>query len=93
MEKIQIGVWREQKIDHLREWLSKFSYKYLEVKEGQFPGDNNGSEVYTFTLIGDDWLGFSYVINGENDCYLLNPEGYWFAVSNPSTPPVTEPTQ
>ena len=77
----------------LREWFNKLDYNLIEVKDGQSPGNVNGNEVYTFEFIGEDWLGFSYVINGENDCYLLNPEGYWFAVSNPSTPPVTEPTQ
>lgn len=77
-------------IDLLREWLDKLSYKHLEVKEGQSPGDSNGGEVYTFVLTGGEWPGFSYVINGQNECYIQS-EGNWFSVTNPSDPPVTEP--
>ena len=79
-------------IDHLREWLGKLSYKHLEVKEGQSHGDSNGGEVYTFVLTGDEWPGFSYVINGQNDCYILS-EGNWFSVTNPTNPPISEPTE
>lgn len=76
-------------IETLREWYNKLNYKVIEVKEGQVPGDVNGNEVYTFEFTGGEWLGFSYVINGDNDCYILNPEGNWFAVTNPSDPPIT----
>ena len=77
-------------IDLLREWFNNLDYKYIEVKEGKTPGSVNGNEVYTFEFIGGEWLGFSYVINGENDCYILNPEGNWFSVTNPPNPPVFE---
>ena len=83
----------DAEIDPLREWFNKLSYKHIEVKEGQSPGDNNGNEVYTFAFTGGEWSGFSYVINGENDCYILNPEGKWFSVTNPTTPPISEPTE
>ena len=72
----------------LREWFNNLDYKHIEVEDGKTPGDVNGNEVYTFEFTGGEWLGFSYVINGENDCYLLNPEGNWFSVTNPSIPPV-----
>ena len=77
----------------LREWFNNLDYKLIEVKDGQSPGDSNGNEVYNFAFTGGECLGFSYVINGENDCYILNPEGYWFSVSNPTNPPVSEPTE
>jgi hypothetical protein len=77
----------------LREWFNNLDYKLIEVKDGQSPGDSNGNEVYNFAFTGGECLGFSYVINGENDCYILNPEGYWFSVSNPTNPPVSEPTK
>ena len=34
--------------------------------------------------------GFSYVICGPDDCYLLI-EGYWYSVTNPSDPPAASP--
>lgn len=80
-------------IDSLREWFNKLSYKHIDVKEGQSPGDSNDNEVYTFVFTGGEWLGFSYIINGENDCYILSPEGNWFSVTNPSNPPVVRPTE
>lgn len=76
-------------IKSLREWYNQLNYNVIEVKDGQSPGNVNGNEVYTFEFTGGEWLGFSYVINGDNDCYILNPEGNWFAVTNPSAPPVT----
>jgi len=74
-------------IDLLREWFDKLSYKHIEVKEGQSPGDSNGGEVYTFVFTGGAWSGFSYVIGGENHCYILSGEN-WFSVTNPSNPPL-----
>ncbi len=82
----------ETEIDLLREWLDDLSYKHIEVEEGRSPGDSNGGEVYSFVFTGGEWPGFSYVINGESDCYILS-EGNWFYVANPSKPPVSEPTE
>lgn len=79
-------------IDLLKEWLDNLSYRHLEVKEGQSPGDNDGGEVYTFVFTGGEWPGFSYVINGQNDCYIQS-EGNWFSVINPATPPVVQPKE
>ena len=80
-------------IDTLRAWFNKLSYKHIDVKEGQSPGDSNGNEVYTFVFSGGEWLGFSYIINGKNDCYIMSPEGNWFSVTNPSNPPVVQATE
>lgn len=79
-------------IDNLQEWLDKLDYKTYKVKDGQSPGDSDGAEVYTFVLTGGEWEEFSYVINGQNDCYLQS-EGNWFSVNNPTNPPVSEPTK
>ena len=79
-------------IDSLREWYNTLSYRYREFEKGQSPGDSNGGEVYTFVFTGGEWPGFSYVINGENDCYIQS-EGNWFIVTNPSMPPVSQPAE
>lgn len=76
----------------LRDWAVKLEYALLEFEEGQSPGDSDGREVYDFVLTEGDYPGFSYVINGTEDCYLLI-EGYWFSVKNPSEPPVMDPHQ
>ena len=79
-------------IDPLREWYNTLSYRYREFEKGQSPGDSDGGEVYTFDFTGGEWPGFSYVINGQNDCYIQS-EGKWFVVGNPSMPPVVEPAE
>ena len=80
----------EQDVEALRDWASKLEYELLEFEEGQSPGDSDGGEVYDFALSEGGYSGFSYVINGSEDCCLLI-EGYWFSVKNPSNPPVIEP--
>lgn len=77
-------------VDNLRDWASKLECELLEYEAGQSPGDCNGGEIYNFTLTEGDDPGFSYVISGPNQCYLLI-EGTWYSVLNPSNPPVTEP--
>ena len=79
-----------EEVEALRDWASKLEYELFEFEEGQSPGDSDGGEVYDFVLTEDGYPGFSYVINGTEDCYLLI-EGYWFSVKNPSEPPVMEP--
>lgn len=79
-------------IDPLREWYNTLSYRYREFEKGQSPGDSDGGEVYTFDFTEGEWPGFSYVINGQNDCYIQS-EGNWFVVGNPSMPPVVEPAE
>lgn len=77
-------------VDSLRDWVSELEYELLEFEEGHSPGDSDGGEVYEFVLTEEGYPGFSYVISGPRDCYLLI-EDCWFSVSNPSNPPVTEP--
>lgn len=77
-------------VESLRDWAAKLEYELFEFEEGQSPGDSDGGEVYDFVLTEGGYPGFSYVINGTEDCYLLI-EGYWFSVKNPSEPPVMEP--
>ena len=77
-------------VESLRDWAAKLEYELFEFEEGQSPGDSDGGEVYDFVLTEGGYPGFSYVINGTEDCYLLI-EGYWFSVKNPSEPPVIEP--
>ena len=79
-----------EEVAALRDWASKLEYELFEFEEGQSPGDSDGGEVYDFVLTEGGYPGFSYVINGTEDCYLLI-EGYWFSVKNPSNPPVIEP--
>ena len=79
-------------IDLPREWYNNLSYRHRAFEKGQSPGDSDGGEVYTFVFTGVEWPGFSYVINGENDCYIQS-EGNWFAVTNPSMPPVSQPAE
>ena len=76
-----------EEVDHLRDWATELQYKLIEFEEGQFPGDSNGGETYDFALTEGDYPGFSYIINGADNCYLLI-EGYWYSVENPSNPPV-----
>ena len=72
-----------EEVEALRDWASKLEYELFEFEEGQSPGDSDGGEVYDFVLTEGGYPGFSYVINGTEDCYLLI-EGYWFSVKNPS---------
>ena len=75
----------------LKAWFDNLDYRLIQPQDGQASDD--GTEVYTFEFVGGEWLGFSYIINGADDCYLLNPEGNWFAVMNPSAPPISEPNR
>lgn len=70
-------------IPPLNDWLSR-----LQCEQGNKPEDSEGGEVYFFAFDGRDDLNFSYVNNGENGCYLVVNET-WYYVSNPADPPVT----
>ena len=71
----------------LKEWVSGLQCEQKTFAQGDTPGDTEGSEVYSFTFDGKPDLDFSYIIYGENDCYLLYGDT-WHLVSNPSKPPV-----
>jgi len=71
----------------LRTWANGLNYEHRTYEDGQSPGDTDGGEIYEFVLTEGDYPGFTYVINGPNDCYLLI-EGEWFVVTNPTNPPI-----
>lgn len=77
-----------EELDALREWASGLKYELLDSEEE--PGDRDGGEVYEIVLTEGYYPGFSYVIHGADDGYLLI-EGYWYSVTNPSDPPIAAP--
>lgn len=77
-------------IESLRLWANGLEYELREFEEGNTPGDGEGQETYLFELTGGDYPGFDYIICGSDDCYLLI-ENNWYAVKNPSDPPVEAP--
>lgn len=72
----------------LKEWVSGLQCEQKDFEQGSTPGDTEGGEAYSFTFNEKPDLNFSYVINGENDCYVVFGST-WYSVSNPSVPPVT----
>ena len=66
-------------LDALRDWASGLKYELLDSEEN--PGNRDGGEVYEVVLTEGYYPGFSYVICGPDDCYLLI-EGYWYSVTN-----------
>ena len=75
-------------VNDLRVWANGLAYEHMTFEAGSSPGDTEGGEVYTFVPMEDEAPGFSYVINGKDDCYLLIGSE-WYQVSNPSAPPVS----
>ena len=73
-------------VDRLRTRASELDYEILAVEEGRTPVDEEDGERYDFVLTEGDYPGFTYIINGPDNCYLLI-EGNWFSVLNPSDPP------
>ena len=76
-------------VDALRDWAAELETEPRTFAEGQTPGDSDGGEVYTFTWTGEEPSEFSYLIHGEDACYLLE-DGTWHEVRNPSDPPGKE---
>lgn len=74
-------------LDELRAWTDGLKYEHKTFAKGNTPGDTDGGESYIFEITEGDYPGFSYIINGDNDCYLLI-ESEWYSVTNPSTPPI-----
>lgn len=75
-----------RELDPIKSWANGLQYRQRSFKDGEAPGDADGGEVYSFTP-EDGGPGFSYYIGGPDKCYLLL-DGRWYAVSNPSEPPV-----
>lgn len=78
-----------ENLDYLKVWVDNLQYEHQTFIKGNSPGDCEGGEVYFFEMTEGDYPGFSYIINGKNECYLLI-EGEWYYVLNPSDPPVVE---
>ena len=74
-------------LENIKEWISGLQYEEVEFEQGHTPGDNDGGEVYDFVLSDEDDTNFSYIVNGETESYFL-VDSTWFAVKNPSKPPV-----
>jgi hypothetical protein len=72
------------KLDELKLWASNLSMKYKVYKDGSTPGDVDGGEVYGFNM-EDNYTEFSYIINGEKECYVLVGDK-WYVISNPTDP-------
>ena len=77
-----------EELGALRAWAGGLDCAPASFAEGETPGDAEGGEVYTFTPA--DGPGFSYVLTGPEEAWLL-AEGAWYAVRNPSVPPVELP--
>lgn len=73
----------KQKIEGIENWLSSLKCERRSFEHGNEPSDCEGGECYMFTT---EKSSFSYVKNGENDCYLHIKDG-WYFVKNPSDPP------
>ncbi len=82
-----------ESIEDMRKWLSVLECRKVVFEKGNTLGDTDGGEMYSFCCVqysSTVGAGFSYVKNGENECYL-NFQGEWYAVLNPSDPPLEEP--
>jgi len=76
-----------QALEDLRDWANDLTYS-LTAENGSIAPDNvENAEIFEVVLEEGDYPGFSYIICGEDNCYLLI-EGYWYSVTNPSNPPV-----
>lgn len=74
-----------EELEALRNWAGGLECTRASFAEGETPGDVEGWEAYTFTPA--DGPGFAYVLTGPEEAWLL-AEGAWYAVRNPSVPPV-----
>ena len=80
--------WTVEGEEPLREWASGLKYELPDSEEE--PEGRDGGKVYEIVLTEGYYPGFSYVIHGADDGYLLI-EGYWYSVTNPSDPPIASP--
>lgn len=70
-------------LEEIENWLASLKCEHRSFEHGSTPDDYEGGESYTFTT---EKASFSYIINGEDDCYLKIKDG-WYFVKNPSAPP------
>lgn len=74
-------------LEDLRIWTNNLEYALTADNGKEIPKNIETAETFKIVLEEGDYPGFSYFICGENTCYLWI-EGYWYAVINPSNPPV-----
>ena len=75
-------------MQRLNAWLSGLQCQEKTFTPGKTPGDANGGETYVIAADASDGsVRYSYIKNGENDCWLL-ADGVWYAVQKPCDPPV-----
>ncbi|MCM1165399.1 MAG: VWA domain-containing protein [Lachnospiraceae bacterium] len=67
------------------EWLGALKYEPRSFPFGETPGDSDGGEAYGLIFSSGEEL--SYVMNGFDKHYLFCA-GEWYAVTNPSKPPI-----
>jgi hypothetical protein len=75
----------------LAKWLYALKLERKEFSAGQFPGDRDGGEFWSFNVNGIDGINglFGYGDYGNGECYALyNGERYY--AQNPSDPPIPE---
>ena len=77
-------------LEELRAWAAGLAGEPREFEAGRTPGDTEGGAAYDFVPAEGGRPGFSYLVNGPEDCYLTL-EGRWYFVRNPSAPPVAPP--
>ncbi|HBA46200.1 MAG: hypothetical protein HFH85_17755 [Lachnospiraceae bacterium] len=73
----------------LREWTNALQYEIKDFENKDTPDKAEDSELFSISISGGDYPGFSYIIDSSGIHYLLI-EGYWYSVTNPSYPPLTD---
>lgn len=76
-------------LDVLREWTNGLQYEIKNFDNNATPDKAEDSEVFSISISEGDYPGFSYIIDNSGIHYLLI-EGYWYSVTNPSYPPLTD---
>ena len=74
-------------LESLRIWTNNLEYTLTADNGQEIPKNIETAETFKIVLEEGDYPGFSYFVCGENNCYLWI-EGYWYAVMNPTNPPV-----
>lgn len=73
-------------LEEIEYWLSGLKCERRSFEHGYAPSDADGGESFTFNTGKGS---FSYIKNGEDNCYLL-VGGDWYFVKNPENPPRLE---
>ena len=79
-----------EELDALRTWADSLELARAAFEQGGTPGDREGGESWTVAPLQGEGPGFSYVICGPEEHWVLL-EGEWYAVREPSAPPLEPP--